>query len=53
MTKALIEHCREQGIRQCVIECHPEQTVTRHIAEKCDFSRIEDRDGLVRYSLTL
>ena len=53
VTKALIEHCRGQGIRQCVIECHPEQTVTRHIAEKSGFSWIEDRDGLVRYSLTL
>ena len=53
VTKALIAYCREQSIRQCVIECHPEQTVTRHIAEKCGFSRIEDQDGLARYSLTL
>ena len=53
VTKVLIDHCREQGVRQCVIECHPRQAVTRHIAEKHGFSRIEDRDGLVCYSLTL
>lgn len=53
VTGALIEHCREMGIRRCIIECHPAQTATRHIAEKYGFSRIEDRDGLICYRLTL
>lgn len=49
VTKALVSRCREMGIVRCVIECHPEQAVTRHIAEKCGFSRVEDRDGLACY----
>ena len=53
MTLALAERCREMGVRRCVIECDPAQSVTRHIAEKCGFSRTEDRDGLVCYSLVL
>ena len=53
VTLALVERCREIGVSRCVIECDPAQTVTRHIAEKCGFSRREDRDGLVCYELTL
>ena len=53
VTLALVERCREMGVSRCVIECDPAQTVTRHIAEKCGFSRIEDRDGLACYSLML
>ena len=53
VTLALVERCREMGVRRCVIECDPAQSVTRHIAEKCGFSRIEDRDGLACYSLML
>ena len=53
VTETLVERCREMGVRRCVIECDPAQAVTRHIAEKCGFSRREDRDGLVCYELTL
>ena len=53
VTETLVERCREMGVRRCVIECDPAQAVTRHIAEKCGFSRQEDRDELVCYELTL
>ena len=53
VTETLVERCREMGVRRCVIECDPAQTVSRHIAEKCGFSRQEDRDGLACYELTL
>ena len=53
VTLALVERCREMGVSRCVIECDPAQSVTRHIAEICGFSRIEDRDGLACYSLML
>ena len=53
VTETLMERCREMGVKRCVIECDPAQTVTRHIAKKCGFSRTEDRDGLACYELTL
>ena len=53
VTRALVEMCREMGVKRCVIECEPAQSVTRHIAKKCGFSRTEDRDGLACYSLML
>ena len=53
VTLALAERCRGMDVKRCVIECDPAQSVTRHIAEKCGFSRMEDRDGLICYSLVL
>lgn len=53
VTLALVQRCREMGVKRCVIECDPVQSVTRHIAEKSGFSRTEDRDGLACYSLML
>ena len=53
VTKALLDECGRRGIKRCVIECHPQQAATRHIAEKCGFSRTEDRDGLACFILDL
>ena len=52
-TAALVERCREMGAARCVIECHPDQTVTRHIAEKCGFRFAGEADGLAVYLLHL
>lgn len=52
-TAALLAHCREMGVAQCVIECHPDQRVTRHIAEKCGFSFAGEAEGLAVYHLSL
>ncbi len=53
VTAALVERCRRTGVKRCVIECDPAQSVTRHIAEKCVFIRREDRDGLAFYERIL
>ena len=53
VTKVLLDECRSRGIKRCVIECHPEQAATKRIAEKCGFSRTEDRDGLACFILDL
>jgi RimJ/RimL family protein N-acetyltransferase len=44
VTGALMEECRKRGIARCVIECHPAQAITGHIAQKCGFTPL-DRQG--------
>ena len=53
VTEALIEECRRRGVKRCVMECRPDHTATRRIAEKCGFSRTEDVDGLACFILNL
>ncbi len=38
VTEALLEHSRNLGIVSCVMECDPNQKVTRHIALKHGFT---------------
>lgn len=49
VTEALIQHCRELGVKECVIECVPEQTASAHIAAKCGFTCIGQTDGLLTF----
>ena len=53
VTGALIEHATPKGIRSFVIECHPDQKATMHIARKFCFSDQGVQDGLRRYSLEM
>lgn len=53
VTNALIQRCRESGVKYCVIECVPEQDATIHIAKKLGFQYDGQADGLLRYRLAL
>jgi len=46
VTEALIGYGRSRGIRSFILEADPEQTVTRHIAEKLGFADQGILDGL-------
>ena len=50
LTLHLMEMAADEG-KKPVIECDPEQEVTKHIALKYGFVRTEDRDGLEVYRL--
>ena len=50
LTKQLMERTTAQG-KKPVIECDPEQPVTKHIAEKLGFVWTETSDGLDVYRL--
>ena len=45
LTEQLIDQCRVLG-KQPVIECSPEQEITKHIAQKYGFEYIGNEDGL-------
>ena len=53
VTRALIDYSRGKGIARLVIECHPDQEVTKHIAKQCGFAGDGKAGGLDVYSLTL
>lgn len=53
VTGALIDYEAQKGIRSFVIECHPDQKVTRHIAQKLGFSEKGIQDGLRKYHLEI
>lgn len=53
VTGALIEHATQKGIRSFVIECHPDQKATVHIARKLGFSDRGVHEGLRRYCLEI
>ena len=48
LTKLLMEKAAADG-KKPVIECDPEQTATKHIAEKCGFVYAETFEGLDVY----
>ena len=50
LTDRLVELAHRAG-KTAVIECVPEQTVTRHIAEKKGFAHVGRTDGLEVYRL--
>ena len=50
LTKQLIRRAEDEG-KNVIIECTPEQCVTKHIAEKFGFVRIGLRDGCEVYEL--
>lgn len=45
LTEQLIDQCRVLG-KQPVIECSPEQEITKHIAQKYGFEYMGNEDGL-------
>ena len=45
LTAQLIDRCQSLG-KQAVMECAPEQEVTKHIAQKYGFAYIGNEDGL-------
>lgn len=53
ITRALIEISREKKLSGLVIECVPEQSVSRHIALKNHFTYEGIREGLEIYRLIL
>ena len=50
LTRKMMEMTASEG-KKPVIECDPEQEVTKHIALKCGFVRAEKRDDLDVYKL--
>ena len=53
LTEALLHEARRLGIREAVLECDPEQTATRRIAEKLGFAFAGDDDGLLVFRKNL
>lgn len=51
LTALLLNWGREQGLSGVVLECAPQQAVTRHLAERFGFRREADADGLCVYRL--
>ena len=51
LTKQMIDKAVSEG-KTVVIECDPQQEVTKHIAQKFGFTLTELRDGLNVYRLT-
>lgn len=49
LTEALLTEARSRGVREAVLECDPEQTATRCIAEKLGFAFLGDDDGLLEF----
>ena len=53
ITGALIERARAEGAPGCLIECAPEQAISRRVAEALGFAPEEERDGLFVWRLRL
>ena len=53
LTAAAIARARETKIPSLVLECCPEQTVTRHLAERFGFQIEEGKGSLLRFRLWL
>lgn len=53
LTGSVIADAQQRGLPALVIECHRDQLVTRHIAEKNGFRYVGEEDGLVIYRRTI
>lgn len=53
LTEAALADARQRRIPALVIECAPEQRVTRHIAEKLGFRFLGEEAGLALYRRTI
>ena len=51
LTEALIHQAETMGVSGCVMECHPSQTATAHIAQKHGFACQGQSDGCDVYRL--
>ncbi|MDD6142834.1 MAG: GNAT family N-acetyltransferase [bacterium] len=51
LTEALIHQAEAMGISGCVMECHPSQAATAHIAQKYGFACRGESDGCDIYRL--
>ena len=51
ITHALCAHAHETGVASCVIECHKDNAISRHIAEKVGFKKTGEESDLIVYTL--